>query len=147
MATISQILPRYWPAAEWRIDGDDYATLKWGTELDDPPVADPSKPAEADIRQYSAAVDAAMAADADVDAQEAAFRAQYRDAFLRAMDAIGDGLAEIKGKVDDLESSLKPAALNSAPRTWDATIVAKIQALRQRVADARTAAASGPPPG
>ena len=53
MATISDILGIKWPDPGWTIDGDDYAALKWYR-------GDP-KPTEAEIRAYSAEVDAILA--------------------------------------------------------------------------------------
>jgi hypothetical protein len=49
MATLSQILSRRWPGAEWTIAGDDYASLAWLSPGD--------PPAEAEIRALSAEVD------------------------------------------------------------------------------------------
>lgn len=88
MATIAQILPRKWPGETWTIDNDTYAKLQWFSKTT-------PKPTEAEIRAFSAEVDAAIAAEnAKITAQDKFLR-DNPDAVLKLAELTFDGFASL----------------------------------------------------
>ena len=137
MATIVQILPRRWPGMWWTIDGDDYATLVWFDSHNSPTA----KPTEAEIRAWSASVDAEIALEERAQRQQDALNGDSVDAILTALERIIKGEAEIKRKIDNLIVELKDTSFVGNVKTnlspWNSSIVANIQAVLNRIDDIR----------
>lgn len=133
MATIAEILPRFWPAQAWTITEDDYGTLDWRPENTLP------KPLEAEIRAHSAEVDAILADEAQRDRQQRGLN-DAPDYLLKAIETLIDGLVEIRRVVNDIRSTVVAQAHTGSFTAWDAEIVSRIAALRQKVIDLRNIA-------
>ena len=122
MATIVQILPRRWPGRTWSIQGDDYATLTWDI------INPEAKPAEVDIRDQSDSVDAEIVIEVRKAKQQDQLSSDNIDAILLGFEIMVDAIFEIGSK-------LKPASLTSP---LDATVVARMQAMRTRIQELRS---------
>lgn len=129
MATIAEILAHSWPGAEWTIAGDDYDSLQWFTST-------VTKPTEAEIRAFDSEVTAAIADRDKKDRQQRALD-DAPDYLLRALETLIHGMAEIRRVVNDIRSTVVPAAHTGDFTAWDSDVVAKIVALRQKVTDLR----------
>lgn len=130
MATIAEILQRFWAGAEWTIEEDDYETLNWL------PENGPTKPTEAEIRAHSAEVDALLADEGQRQRQQRALN-DAPDYLLKTIETLIEGMVEIRRVVNDIRSTAVTAAHTGSYTAWDTAIVAKIAALRQRVIDLR----------
>jgi hypothetical protein len=100
MALLVEILPRRFAGRQWTMrntKADLYANLTWH---DAAPY-----PTEAEIRAYSAEVDAEIAAENLATTQQDAFL-QQRDAILMAVEVLALS-------INDIQDKLKPAALDS----------------------------------
>ena len=130
MATIAQILPRFWAGAEWSIDGDNYGTLAWaaGNSL--------TKPTESEIRAHSAEVDVLISGEQQRYRQQAAMN-DTPDYMLRVIETLIDGMIEIRRVVNDARSTAVAAAHTGSYTAWDSTVVSKLTALKQKVTDLR----------
>lgn len=101
MATISEILARKWPGQEWSLAGDDYATLVWGGPA--------PKPTEAEIRAFSAEVDALIAAEAKAERKLNAIVTS--DSLLQALEILADAVADLQAKAR-VTSALAASSVN-----------------------------------
>lgn len=130
MATISEILPRFWPGQEWTLDEDDYSTLNWY------PTNPLPKPTEAEIRAHSNEVDALIADAAQRGRQQ---RGMYDapDYLLKTVEILINGLVEIRRVINDVRNTATAASHTGTYTAWDAEIVSQISALRQKVQDLR----------
>lgn len=129
MATISEILSYAFPNAEWVITGDDYDSLQWLT----PGVV---KPTEAELRAISTEVDGVVA-DRDKRNRQQQALADAPDYMLCAIETLIQGMAEIRRVINDVRSTVVPAAHTGDFTEWDSDIIAKIVSLRQKVIDLR----------
>jgi hypothetical protein len=86
MASLSEILPRRWPGAEWSLSADDYATLNW--------LSATPKPGEAEIRAFSAEVDAEIQAEADLERKRTLL--DRADSLLQALEILSDAVADLQ---------------------------------------------------
>jgi hypothetical protein len=130
MASIAEILPRFWANQEWSIDEDNFLTLDWA------PGNTLPKPTEGEIRAHSDEVDALLADEAQRDRQQRAL-ADAPDYLLKAIEIMIDGMIEIRRVVNDIRSTAVGAAHTGSYTTWDATVVSKMAALKQKVTDLR----------
>ena len=130
MATIPEILQRTWPGTEWTIDEDNYETLIW------PAGNAVAKPTESDIRSHSDAVDALLADETQRSRQQQALQ-DAPDYLLKAIETLIEGMIEIRRAVNDIRNTMVGAAHTGSFTEWDAAIVSKIAALRQKVIDLR----------
>lgn len=122
MANIPEILSRKWRGAAWRMDAvelDSYATLFW---LDAQP-----KPTEAEIRAFSAEVDAEILSERRQATAQKAILYDKDGALLKAIETLCNAVFEIGGKI-------KTSALD-APLNPD--VIVAMQTLRQRIIDER----------
>jgi hypothetical protein len=93
MATLVDILERKYPGVSFQFtDPDDYEGLLWkaGNAI--------AKPPEAEIRAFSAEVDAAMAQALREERQEQALY-DTRDAVVKALKILADAVADLQGRV------------------------------------------------
>ncbi len=118
MATISDILGIKWPDPGWTIDGDDYAALKWYR-------GDP-KPTEAEIRAYSAEVDAILAQKNLLVAAEERLLQAGPAQFLMFVQTCIEGFTSVY----ESASAEMRASLDANPR-WQKVVAAGKQALGQ----------------
>lgn len=130
MATIPQILSCFWQGAEWRVDGDEYATLDWAAANTLP------KPTESEIRARSSEADVIIA-DTEQRARQQRAMIDAPDYLLKAIEILIEGMVEIRRVVNDIRTTTIPAAHTGDFTTWDSSTVAKIAALRQKVIDLR----------
>lgn len=110
MATLSEILPRKWPGAEWTLTEDNYTTLVW--------ISASPKPTEAEIRAFSAEVDALVAAERTAE--------RHRSLLDRA-DAVLLAFEVLAAAIDDLQTRLVVTG----------QVANRIDTLRTRLADIR----------
>lgn len=130
MATIPQILSLFWQDSEWTMQEDDYGTLQWfpGNAVE--------KPSESAIRARSSEADAAISLAERRNRQQRAMN-DAPDHLLTAIEILIDGLVEVRRVVNDIRSTTLPAAHTGDFTAWDAQIVSRIAALRQKVANLR----------
>ena len=130
MATIAEILPRFWLNQEWSINEDDYDTLSWleGNSL--------TKPTEEEIRAHSTEVDALLADEAQRDRQQRALN-DAPDYLLKTIETLIDGLGELRRVINDVRDTAVAQAHTGSYTAWNSSIVSRIVALKQRIVELR----------
>ena len=130
MATISQILGKFWPGSEWILDAEDYTTLNWM------PGNVAPKPTEAEILARSAETDTLLASEAKLRREQNAMQ-DTPDYLLKVVETQIDALIEIRRVVNDLRSTIVSAAHTGDFTAWDSDVVSRVTALRQWVTNKR----------
>lgn len=129
MATIAEILANNWPGTEWTITGDDYDSLQWFS-------SGTSKPTEQEIRDLSSATDTVLAERNRKNRQQQALN-DAPDYLLHAIEVLIRGLVEIRRVVNDVRSTVVPAAHSGEFTAWDSDVGHQNATLLQKVIDLR----------
>lgn len=133
MATLADILGYKWSGNQWAFGSatnDDYADLQWGGP-------DP-KPTEAEIRAFSAEIDARMVSDRALQRQQGWLEAQNADYLLIAFETLIEAEVELKRVIDDLQAKIKATALSAPLTTFDSAVLQKVVGMRNKLIQARS---------
>ena len=130
MATISEILSRFWPGTEWTITSNDYATLIWY------PSNQVEKPSETEILSHSTETDTIISNESKARRQQVAMN-DAPDYLLKAIEILINGMVEIHRVIQDIRNTIVAQAHTGDFTTWDVDAVQKIQNLRARIQELR----------
>lgn len=133
MASLAQILGYKWYGNSWAFgfgEADSYADLQWG--------GPGPKPTEAEIRAFSAEVDARILSDRAIEFQQGWLEVENADYLLLGFETIIEALGELKRVADDMKAKILPIALSAPLTTFDAAILQRVQNMRQKLITARS---------